>query len=340
MSSPDPLAAALAPITTLVTEWALWMIPLVLLLVALRSLLLPKLRGILGERRVGAVLERFGTECLHDVIFPDGRGGLTQVDHVVLTGAGLVVVETKNYRGSIFGQEGEAQWTQRLGRQSFRFQNPVRQNYLHTQAVKALVPGVPVLGWVVFTDSARFPKGKPDGVSSLRDLRRDLRDKLGDAPPPAALRAAWERLKGRADQSQEARKAHLDAIRERRGPDRGRRAAWVMLLLSVLSLAVLALRPSSRVTLPVQALPTAVVGGAPAVSVPPTAVVGHLPRQVATAPQPSTPAPLALSSQPNADRVDCNSAIAAVLVDNSAANRGRRDRVCGKPTPEPTSTTP
>ena len=113
-----------------------------------------------------------------------------------------------------------------------------------------------------------------------------------------------------------------------------------MLLLSVLSLAVLALRPSSRVTLPVQALPTAVVGGAPAVSVPPTAVVGHLPRQVATAPQPSTPAPLALSSQPNADRVDCNSAIAAVLVDNSAANRGRRDRVCGKPTPEPTSTTP
>ncbi|MBV5275722.1 MAG: NERD domain-containing protein [Lamprocystis purpurea] len=176
------------------------MIPLVLLLVALRFLLLPKLRGILGERRVGAVLERIGTECLHDVIFPDGRGGLTQVDHVVLTGAGLVVVETKNYRGSIFGQEREAQWTQRLGRQSFRFQNPVRQNYLHTQAVKALVPGVPVLGWVVFTDSARFPKGKPDGV--------------------------------------------------------------------------------------------------------------------------------------------CNSAIAAVLVDNSAENRGRRDRACGKPTPKPTSTTP
>ena len=78
MSSPDPLITALAPITTLVIDWALWMIPLVLLLVALRSLLLPKLRGILGERRVGAVLERIGTECLHDVIFSDGRGGLTQ----------------------------------------------------------------------------------------------------------------------------------------------------------------------------------------------------------------------------------------------------------------------
>ena len=339
MSSPDPLAAALAPITTLFTDWALWMIPLVLLLVALRSLLLPKLRGILGERRVGAVLERIGTECLHDVIFPDGRGGLTQVDHVVLTGAGLVVVETKNYRGSIFGQEREAQWTQRLGRQSFRFQNPVRQNYLHTQAVKALVPGVPVLGWVVFTDRARFPKGKPDGVSSLRDLRRELRDKLGDSPPSAALRAAWERLKGRADQRKEARKAHLDAIHERRGPDRGKRAAWVMLLLSALSLAVLALRPSSRAT-PLIKMPPAVVANAPAVTLPHPVVSGHPPRQVAPVPQPSTPAPLALSSQPRVDRVDCNSAIAAVLVDNSAENRGRRDRACGKPTPKPTSTTP
>ncbi len=326
MPSPDPLTTALAPIATLVTNWARWTIPLVLLLAALRLLLLPKLRGILGERRVGAVLERIGTECLHDVIFPDGRGGLTQVDHVVLTGAGLVVVETKNYRGSIFGQEREAQWTQRLGRRSFRFQNPVRQNYLHTQAVKALVPGVPVLGWVVFTDSARFPNGKPDGVSSLRDLRRELRDKVGDVPPSAALRAAWERLKGRADRSKEARKAHLDAIRERRGPDRGKRAAWVMLLLSALSLAVLAVRPSSRMSQPAKAVPTA--------------VVGHPPRQVAPVPQPSTPAPLALSSQPNVDRADCNSAIAAVLIDNSAENRGRRDRACGKPPPKPSRTTP
>ena len=341
--SPDPLAAALAPITTLVTDWALWMIPLVLLLVALRSLLLPKLRGVLGERRVGAVLERIGTECLHDVIFPDGRGGLTQVDHVVLTGAGLLVVETKNYRGSILGQEGEAHWTQRLGRQSFRFQNPVRQNSLHTQVVKALVPGVPVLGWVVFTDSARFPKGKPEGVSSLRDLRRELRDKLGDAPPSAALRAAWERLKGRADQRTEARKAHLDAIRERRGPDRGRRAAWVMLLLSALSLAALGLRPSNRVGPLVQAPPT-VVANAPAVLVPHPAVVAHPPRQVAPVAPTSAPPLLEWanrrSGELKADRRDCNAAIAAVLADNSEQHRRRRDRACGKPTREPSSRAP
>ncbi len=125
---------------------------------------MPRVRGRVGEARVGAVLDRIGTETLHDIILPDGRGGLTQIDHLVLTGASLLVVETKNYSGSIFGQERESQWTQKLGPQTNRFQNPLRQNYGHIQAVQALVPGVPVLGRVVFTDDARFQQGMPASV--------------------------------------------------------------------------------------------------------------------------------------------------------------------------------
>ena len=62
---------------------------------------------------------------------------------------------------------------------SIAFPNPLRQNHGHTEAVKALVPGVRVIGRVVFTNSARFPQGMPPGVSSLHSLVGDLREELG-----------------------------------------------------------------------------------------------------------------------------------------------------------------
>ncbi|TVQ86228.1 MAG: NERD domain-containing protein [Chromatiaceae bacterium] len=144
----------------------LWMLPL-LLWAALLGWLRPRLIGAAGEKAVSRVLRRMFVETLDDVILPDGRGGLTQIDHLALTPAGLLVVETKNYGGSIFGQTDEPTWTQAIGGQRNRFQNPLRQNFGHIAAVKFHAPGVPVLGRVVFTNRARFPKGMPEGVVAL-----------------------------------------------------------------------------------------------------------------------------------------------------------------------------
>jgi hypothetical protein len=107
-------------------EYAFWGIPAVIGLGVLRHLLLPRLRGAAGEAKVGRVLGSLFDQVLNDVIVPDGRGGLTQIDHVALTAEGLLVIETKNYSGAIFGREGEAQWTQRLGGRSYRliFRHP------------------------------------------------------------------------------------------------------------------------------------------------------------------------------------------------------------------------
>jgi hypothetical protein len=112
----------------------------------------PMSRGAAGEARVAKVLQRLFAEVLNDVILPDGRGGLTQIDHLALTSAGLLVVETKNYRGSIFGQTRERTWTQAIGHQRNRFQNPLYQNFAHTEAVKFHAPDVAVLERVVFMD--------------------------------------------------------------------------------------------------------------------------------------------------------------------------------------------
>jgi restriction system protein len=61
--------------------------------------------------------------------------GTTQIDHVIVSKYGIFVVETKNIKGWIYGDEKQALWTQVLFGKKYRFQNPLRQNYRHTKAL-------------------------------------------------------------------------------------------------------------------------------------------------------------------------------------------------------------
>lgn len=325
-----------------VVRLLLWLLTLGLALQALKMLLVPMLRGRAGEARVGAVLDSIGVDTLHDIILPDGRGGSTQVDHLVLTGAGILVVETKNYSGLVFGQGHEAQWTERLGQRSYRFQNPLRQNFGHVQAIRALAPGMPVLGRVVFTDDARFPNGAPEGVSVLTDLRRDLVNLIGHEAPSPHLLQSWATLKARADRSAEGRKAHMEELRERHGPDLVRPLAWGLLATAGVLAAGLWLWPAPDGQVPrrVQRA-AAALGPAPALWVPhPKAAPRALPGPVS--PEPEAPAATlawADTNQPEQGgaKAACNNAIAAVLIDNSPENRKLRDRTCGMEANKPDS---
>ena len=119
----------------------------------------PALIGRGGERAVRLALARLGLPALHDVVLADALGH-TQIDHLVRTTQGIVVIETKTFSGWITGTLYSAGWTQHLagGRIRHRFQNPVRQNHRHCKAVEAAIIGltVPVHGRIVSAGRARF----------------------------------------------------------------------------------------------------------------------------------------------------------------------------------------
>ena len=96
------------PLIDAVIHRMLWFIPLLLAIAALKRLFSARLKGAAGERAVARVLNRLGEAALHDIILLNGRGGLTQIDHLVLTPVGLWVVETKNYAGQVLGQPQDA----------------------------------------------------------------------------------------------------------------------------------------------------------------------------------------------------------------------------------------
>ncbi len=62
-----------------------------------------------------------------------------QIDHVIVSRFGIFVVETKNKNGWIFGSRSDRHWTQMISGKKYKFQNPLRKNFLHTQSLAKLV---------------------------------------------------------------------------------------------------------------------------------------------------------------------------------------------------------
>jgi hypothetical protein len=100
--------------------------------------LIAHIKGAVGEfqgRLAGRLLlDSTVYKSVHNVTIP-ASGGTTQIDHVIVSRYGVFVVETKNYRGWIFGGERDASWTQSVFGKKSRFQNPLRQNYRHLRAL-------------------------------------------------------------------------------------------------------------------------------------------------------------------------------------------------------------
>lgn len=137
------------------------MLYLILLIIAILLIkyLLPKIKGHIGElliRFILLFLNRKEYKIINNVrIFYNGL--MSQIDHIVVSKYGIFVIETKNYKGWIFGNEYSYEWTQVIFNNKYKLYNPIRQNIGHIKALKAHLGEYTNLNYfpiVVFTGSA------------------------------------------------------------------------------------------------------------------------------------------------------------------------------------------
>lgn len=115
-------------------------------------------RGTPSERYLVSNLLASGfkpTAIYHDLIIDTGNGKTAQIDIVVATDAGLIVIEIKDFTGWIFGKGNQDYWTQVSGYGKYRnrFYNPFKQNEGHIKALRKLSPQMatlPMYSLVVF----------------------------------------------------------------------------------------------------------------------------------------------------------------------------------------------
>lgn len=102
------------------------------------------------------------------------RQSTTQIDHVLVSQYGIFVIETKGYKGWIYGSEADHKWTQVLYRAKFRFGNPIRQNAGHVAALRSLftLDASSFHSVVVFCGQPEFKTELPANVVHYRHLVR------------------------------------------------------------------------------------------------------------------------------------------------------------------------
>lgn len=144
-----------------------WLLAIALIISILR---LPRVKGAFGELLVNGTarifLPKITYRAFHNVTLPT-EDGTTQIDHIYVSKFGLFVVETKHMQGWIFGSEKQSQWTQTIYRKSFKFQNPLRQNYKHTKTLEAAlnIPKEAIHSVIVFTGNSTFKTEMPENVT-------------------------------------------------------------------------------------------------------------------------------------------------------------------------------
>lgn len=95
-----------------------------------------------GEALVASILGEIPSKhkkLIHDIVLKNHAEKTTQIDHILINESGIFVIETKNYKGVVYGTEEGLYWYQYLNRKKYNFYNPIRQNEIHIRRLKEIL---------------------------------------------------------------------------------------------------------------------------------------------------------------------------------------------------------
>lgn len=195
-----------------------WVIPILLFISIFKT---PWFKGVLGEALVKLAAKlRLPEETyhrIHNVTLPT-PDGTTQIDHIFVSRFGIFAVETKNMKGWIFGGENQTQWTQRIFKKSFKFQNPLRQNYKHVKALEAAleVPPESIHSVIVFTGESTFKSPMPPNVTTGGGYITYIKSFSEPVLSEAQVKQAVSQIEsGRLEPNRETHRQHVQQLKAR-----------------------------------------------------------------------------------------------------------------------------
>jgi hypothetical protein len=173
------------------------LLPLILVVLLLLLLLLSSRRRRRSVRSLSKVFSSIAFERIDDLVVPNVDEGEIQIDHLLLTANGLLIIDVKDVAGTVFGSDKMQDWTVISSERRFTFANPQPALYDRIAAVREIVRQVPVSGRILFLDGAEFTKGVPSLVSTFDGLLEEFRDsdKAAAKMKVEAFKPHWELLR-------------------------------------------------------------------------------------------------------------------------------------------------
>ncbi len=112
---------------------------------------------------------------LHNLYIRKPNEETTEIDCLLIHQNGLFVIESKNYKGYIYGSPRDNTWTQVLRKnRHYTFYNPVRQNYGHVKNIMTYLSyatqdqyrKIPVYSIIAFTSTADITNVSTEGLDA------------------------------------------------------------------------------------------------------------------------------------------------------------------------------
>ncbi len=193
-----------------------YLIPIILVILFFR---MPYGKGLLGEMLVNFAvkiqLDKNKYHLIKNVTLPT-ENGTTQIDHIVVSEFGIFVIETKNMKGWIFGDEKRKTWTQKIYKHTSTFQNPLHQNYKHTKTIESAlgIDHSKMFSVVVFVGESTFKTKMPDNVTYAGGLIHYIKSKTDIIIPENEVKKILSDIEsGRLSRTLKTHKEHISHVK-------------------------------------------------------------------------------------------------------------------------------
>ncbi|MHB8076695.1 NERD domain-containing protein [Desulfosporosinus fructosivorans] len=199
----------------------LWYLCLLVVIVFVYRLFKPKIKGLIGEKTISVFLSRLDPTkymVINDLMLKT-EGKTSQIDHVVISNYGIFVIETKNYKGWILGDEHGEQWTQVIYKRKEKFYNPIRQNDGHILALKQNLQEYQELSYIsiiVFSINADLKVKTNSKVIYSVNLLKIIREYVVESLTDQQKEAIYSKLIKLNVCEKEARTQHVDEINKKK----------------------------------------------------------------------------------------------------------------------------
>lgn len=111
--------------------------------------------GRVGEETTASIVESISPniKVFQNLYVPTVKGNTTEIDTACVTSRGIIVFETKNYSGTIYGNTKDKTWRAEVYNKTNEFYNPVLQNETHIKYLKRAIKfNVPIYSFIVLSD--------------------------------------------------------------------------------------------------------------------------------------------------------------------------------------------
>lgn len=181
-------------------------------------------KGSVSESLVNKELSKLPDKYIvfNDLLFMN-NGRSTQIDHVVVSPYGVFVIETKGYKGWIFGGENSEFWTQVIYHEKYKFYNPLKQNESHINYLTGLLKfslfPINFIPIVVFNNDATIKAYAADDndVINRRDLLSTIYKYKENTLTPDNIEYIIDKIRSHASKnSLENKRKHKNYVEKQR----------------------------------------------------------------------------------------------------------------------------